>query len=84
MSESVFLAPLEHRNNPLNKQEKNKYKRIVIYFTSIILLFSIVGFSFSITYEYAIYTSSAIICILIMIILEIGKKIIKLRGGIKT
>jgi len=69
-----FLAPQEHRHNPLSSKERKKYKKIVIYLCSILLVISIVCFNFTITYEYAMYLSSVIVCIFIMLILGLIKK----------
>lgn len=72
-----FLSPLEHRNNPLSKKEKLKYKKIVMILISIVLLFSIIGINFNTTYRYSIYTASVLICIFTMLILGVIKQ---LRG----
>jgi accessory gene regulator B len=70
----LFLVPKEHRHNPLSIIERKKYKKIVIYLCSILLLISVVCFNFTITYEYAMYLSSVIVCIFIMLILGLIKK----------
>lgn len=69
-----FCSPLEHRNNPLSEKEKQKYKKIAMCLTSIVLLFSMIGINFTETYRYSIYAESVIICIFIMLILGIVKQ----------
>ncbi|MGO0904341.1 accessory gene regulator ArgB-like protein [Clostridioides difficile] len=69
-----FLSPLEHRNNPLSKKEKQKYRKIAVCLISIVLLFSIIGVNFNITYRYSIYAASVIICIFTMLILGLIKQ----------
>lgn len=68
-----FLSPLEHRNNPLSKKEKLKYRKTAIYLSSIVLLFSVLGINLDTTYRYSVYTASVVICIFIMLILGIIK-----------
>lgn len=69
-----FLAPIEHRNNPLSNKEKKHYKKIAITLSTIILTFSTMGMNFKATYEYALYSASAIVWIFIMLNLAIIKK----------
>ncbi|MCR1954715.1 accessory gene regulator B family protein [Clostridioides mangenotii] len=70
----LFLVPQEHRYNPLSIEEKKKYKEIVKYLSTILLVISIIGINLSLTYEYGIYLSSVIIWIFIMLILGLIKK----------
>ena len=74
-----LLAPVEHRNNPLSHKDKKHYKKIAITLSTTILIFSIVGINFKATYEYSLYSMSAVAWIFIMLILAITKK---LKGGI--
>jgi len=69
-----FLVPQEHRNNPLSIEERKKYKKIVKYIISFLLVISIIGINLSITYEYGVYLSSVMVWIFIMLILGIVKK----------
>ena len=71
-----LLSPLEHRNNPLSKVERERYRKIAIFLASIVLLFVLLGINFTITYKYSIYAASVIICIFIMLILEIIKQLL--------
>ena len=75
----IYLSPQEHRDVPLNIDEKIKYKKIVTYICSFLLIISILGINFTITKVYAMYAASVIVCIFIMLVL--GK--IKDKGGIK-
>lgn len=70
----LFLVPQEHRNNPLSIEEKKKYKKIVKYLSTILLVISFIGINLSITYEYGMYLSSVIVWIFIMLILGLIKK----------
>lgn len=70
----IFLSPQEHRNNPLSNKERKKYKKIVTYLSSFLLVISFLGIRHTITYEYAMYALSVIVCIFIMLILGILKK----------
>lgn len=70
------LSPLEHRNNPLNKNERRRYRKVSIFLASIVLLLVLVGLNFTKTYKYSIYAASAIICIFIMLILGIVKQLL--------
>jgi len=74
----VYLSPQEHRNVPLEPEEKKIYKRIVIYITSFLVAISIISINYTITYVYAMYGFSVIIWIFIMQILGL----IKEKGGI--
>ncbi|CEN31370.1 accessory gene regulator ArgB-like protein [Paraclostridium sordellii] len=67
------LAPIEHRNNPLNYKEKNKYKKIVRCLISLVLIIVLIGININVTHEYSIYLSSVITIIFIMLILAIVK-----------
>ncbi|WP_315167574.1 accessory gene regulator B family protein [Metaclostridioides mangenotii] len=69
-----FLAPQEHRHNPLSEKERKSYKRIVMYICSFLLLLIILGINLTITYEYSMYASSVIVCIFIMLVLGIIKR----------
>jgi accessory gene regulator B len=69
-----FLAPQEHRHNPLSSEEIKKYKKIVMYLCSFLLIISVIGINFVLTYEYAMYLSSVIVWIFIMLILGLIKK----------
>lgn len=70
----IYLSPQEHRNNPLSNEERKKYKKIVIHISSFLLFLSFMGINYTVTYEYAMYASSVIVCIFIMLILGIIKK----------
>ncbi|GAA0237240.1 accessory gene regulator ArgB-like protein [Metaclostridioides mangenotii] len=70
----VFLSPQEHRNNPLSNKERKKYIKIVTYLSSFLLVISFFGIRYAVTYEYAMYAFSVIVCIFIMLILGILKK----------
>lgn len=63
-----LLSPLEHRNNPLNKNERKRYRKVAIFLSSIVLLFILVGINFAKIYKYSIYATLAIICIFVMLI----------------
>lgn len=63
-----LLSPLEHRNNPLNKNERKRYRKVAIFLSSIVLLFILVGINFAKIYKYSIYAALAIICIFAMLI----------------
>ena len=76
-----FLAPIEHRSNPLSHKEKKHYKKIAITLTSIILIFSAIGINFKTTYEYSLYSISAIVWIFIMLNLAIIKRC---KGGVRV
>jgi len=69
-----FLAPQEHRHNPLSEKERKSYKRIVMYICRFLLLLIILGINLTITYEYSMYASSVIVCIFIMLVLGIIKR----------
>lgn len=69
-----FLAPQEHRNVPLTAEEKKRYKRITLKFSGLLVLLSAIGINFTITYDYAIYGASVIVCVYIMLILGVIKK----------
>lgn len=69
-----FLSPLEHRNNPLNYKERKKYRKVAIYISSIVIIFSMIGINFSEIYKYSIYAASSIICIYVMLVLGIIKQ----------
>lgn len=69
-----FIAPLEHRNNPLSNLDKIKYKNITMIIVSMIFILSIIGFNFKLTYRLSMYTLSSIICTFIMLILGSIKK----------
>ena len=75
-----FLAPIEHRNNLLSHKERKNYKKIAITLSTPILIFSVIGINFKTIYEYSLYSSSAVICIFIMLNLAIIKKY---KGGVK-
>ena len=74
-----FLSPLEHRNNPLSKKEKLKYKKIAMLLISGVLLFSIIGINFNLTYRCSIYVASVIICIFTMLILGMIKQLREIK-----
>lgn len=69
-----FMAPLEHRNNPLSNSDKVKYKHITMIIVIIIFILSIIGFNFKLTYRLSTYTLSSISCTFIMLILGAIKK----------
>ena len=69
-----FLAPQEHRNVPLTAEEKKRYKRITLKFSGLLVLLSAIGINFTITYDYAIYGASFIVCLYIMLKLGVIKK----------
>lgn len=68
-----LLSPVEHTNNPLTGNEKNKYKRNAILNTTLVLLFITLSSNCIVTYEYFIYSSLALFWINIMIIIAIIK-----------
>ena len=68
------MVPQEHRNNPLSTAERKKYKKIVMYIISFLLVISIIGINHSITYVYGVYLASVMVWIFIMLILGIVKK----------
>lgn len=68
-----LLSPVEHTNNPLTDNEKNKYKRNAILNTTLVLLFITLSSNCIVTYEYFIYSSLALFWINIMIIIAIIK-----------
>lgn len=70
----VFMVPQEHRNNPLSTAERKKYKKIVMYIISFLLVISFISINHSITYVYGVYLSSVMVWIFIMLILGIIKK----------
>ncbi|CEP45510.1 accessory gene regulator protein B [[Clostridium] sordellii] len=72
-----YIAPLEHRQKPLTIKEKNIYKKKVTKLITIALIIAIICRNFDITYRYSIYIESSIICIFIMLLLGLIKK---LRG----
>lgn len=73
---TCYISPLEHRRNPLTIEEKNSYKKKVKKLTTIAFMFSIIGINFNMTYKYAIYIESSIICIFIMLLLGLIKNLI--------
>ena len=70
----IYLSPQEHRNNPLNNEERKLYRKIVIRISSFLIALSFIGINYTVTYEYAMYAASVIVCIFIMLILGIIKK----------
>ena len=74
-----FLSPLEHRNNPLSKKEKLKYKKIAMLLISGVLLFSIIGINFNLTYRCSIYVASVIICFFTMLIIRMIKQVREIK-----
>ncbi|MGL5716777.1 MAG: accessory gene regulator ArgB-like protein [Paraclostridium sp.] len=69
-----LLSPLEHRHNPLSKNERKKYRRIAIFLASIVMAFVLIGVNFTNIYKYSIYAASVIICIFIMLTLGMIKQ----------
>lgn len=69
-----LLAPVEHRDNPLSNEDKRHYKKVAITLVSIVFIFAIIGINFKTTYEYSLYSASAVNWIFIMLILSITKK----------
>ena len=70
----IYLSPQEHRNNPLSNEERKLYRKIVIRISSFLIALSFIGINYTVTYEYAMYAASVIVCIFIMLILGILKK----------
>lgn len=69
-----LLSPLEHRNNPLSKNERKRYRKIAIFLASIVMAFVLIGINFTNIYKYSIYAASVIVCIFVMLILGIIKQ----------
>lgn len=69
-----FLAPLEHRNNPLSKRELKIFKKIAIVLSSIVIFFVWIGIKYNNAYKFVYYVASSIICIFIMLIMGIIKQ----------
>jgi accessory gene regulator B len=68
------LAPVEHRNNPLSSNEVNHYRKVVRRIVSIGFISILIGFKFELTYKYALYLASVIVCVFIMLVLAIIKE----------
>ncbi|SCH44981.1 MULTISPECIES: accessory gene regulator ArgB-like protein [unclassified Romboutsia] len=68
------IAPQEHRNKPLSKEEKEKYKRVVMKIVGLISIIFIASILFNIFKEYIIYSLLAIIWTCILLLLGIYTK----------
>lgn len=72
------LTPVEHKNNPLSLEEKNKYRKISRITTVAILNFTLLGFylkKFSVDFYFMIsLTVVAVAILIIMPILKGGEK----------
>lgn len=77
-----IISPLEHRNNPLSKNERKKYKNIVIYWTGLIFFCTTIASICFGRNRCLMYILSSINCIFIMQLLGIINKNIK-GGGKK-
>lgn len=62
------LAPLEHRNKPLNETEKKYYRNIAMRVLSVIVTLSTLSITVNVFAEYFIYSVFAIVCISILLI----------------
>lgn len=69
-----FLAPLEHRNNPLSKKELKIFKRVAVVLASIVVFLVWIGIRYNNAYKFIYYVASSIICIFIMLIMGIIKQ----------
>lgn len=69
-----ILAPVEHRNNPLSFNEINQYKQVVRRIVSIGFISILIGIRFELTYKYALYLASVLVCVFIMLVLAIIKE----------
>lgn len=69
-----ILSPIEHRNNPLSKNEISQYKKVVRRIISIGFVSILLGINLKFTYKYALYLASVIVCVFIMLILAIIKE----------
>ena len=69
-----FLAPVEHRNNPLSFNEINQYRKVVRYIVSIGFISTLIGIRFELTYKYALYLASVLVCVFTMLVLAIIKE----------
>ncbi|MGL4914320.1 MAG: accessory gene regulator ArgB-like protein [Romboutsia sp.] len=63
------LAPLEHRNKPLSKDEKKQYRKIAMRILSIILICFVSSIVLNDFVEYIIYSVFAVVCITILLII---------------
>ncbi|MGL5378833.1 accessory gene regulator ArgB-like protein [Clostridium sp.] len=70
----IKYSPMEHRNNPLSKEERKRYKNTVMLLIGIVLLIVAIGIYNSRFYEYSIYMASSIWCTFIMLKLAIISK----------
>ncbi|MGL5713525.1 MAG: accessory gene regulator ArgB-like protein [Paraclostridium sp.] len=70
----IRYSPMEHRNNPLSKEERKRYKNTVILLIGIVLIIVAIGIYNSRFYEYSIYMASSIWCTFIMLKLAIISK----------
>lgn len=68
------LSPLEHRNKPLNDNERKNYKRITIKIIGIITSIFILSLIFDVFMEYIIYSLFAINLVCILLVLGFYKK----------
>ncbi|MGX8128389.1 accessory gene regulator ArgB-like protein [Clostridioides difficile] len=64
-----FLAPLEHKNNPLNLYEKRRYSKISKLLATIILFIVVASFISRTKTDYTLFCLSALFWINIMLIL---------------
>ncbi|HBF4443216.1 TPA: accessory gene regulator B family protein [Clostridioides difficile] len=65
----LFLAPLEHKNNPLSLDEKKRYSKISKLLVTIILFIVIISFVSRTKTDYTLFCLSALFWINIMLIL---------------
>lgn len=61
------LAPLEHRNKPLSKDEKKHYRKVAMRILSIILICFVSSIILNIFVEYFVYSIFAVVCITILL-----------------
>lgn len=65
------ISPLEHRNKPLNIDEKKHYKKIATKLTLVISSISILCIEFNIFKEYIIFSLFAIVWITILLFIQL-------------
>lgn len=71
------LAPLEHRNKPLNDTEKKFYRKVAMrILASVIILFTL-SIILNVFVEYLIYSIFAIVCISILLIIGYYTKLVE-------
>lgn len=74
-----ILTPIEHREKPLTNKERSHYKKVSRGLSGAVLVLTLIGMNFKLTYEFSMYASSSVIWIFIMLNLAI----IKDKGGYK-